>query len=102
MAVRVTLTFPKGAVVRIDAEFTDEAGLAVDPTTVRARYKPPTASEVALVYGSDVRVVRDGVGLYHVDLEADEAGTWSYRWEGTGSAQAVAEARFKIDASVFA
>lgn len=101
MAVRVTLTFPKGAVVRIDAEFTDEAGAAVDPTTVRARYKAPTSAEVALDYGVDVRVVRDGVGLYHVDLEAAESGTWSYRWEGTGVAQAVAEARFKIETSAF-
>lgn len=102
MAVRVTLTFPKGAVVRIDAEFTDEAGVAIDPTAVRARYKPASSVEVTLVYGADVRVVRDGVGLYHVDLEANEAGTWTYRWEGAGVAQAVAEARFKIDASVFA
>jgi hypothetical protein len=98
----VTLTFPKGAVVRIEAEFSDQAGLTIDPTTVRARYKPPTGAEVALDYGVDAALVRDDVGLYHVDLDANEAGTWTYRWEGAGVAQAVAEARFKIDASVFA
>ncbi len=102
MAVRVTLTFPRGAVVRLAAEFTDETGVAVDPTTVRARYKPPSAAEVTLIYGADIVLVRDGVGLYHADIEVATAGTWSYRWEGTGAAQAVDEARFKVDAGAFA
>lgn len=102
MAVRVTLTFPKGAVVRLEAAFTDDDGIAVDPSTVRVRYKPPSSAEVALTYNVNLELVRDGVGMYHADIASTEAGVWNYRWEGTGVAQAVAEAQFRVAASVFA
>lgn len=102
MAVRVTLTFPKGAVVRLEAEFTTEDGAPVDPTAVSVRTRTPAGVESVLVFGASPVLIRDGVGLFHADIAVGEVGTWAYRWEGTGTAQAVAEARFKVDAGAFA
>lgn len=90
---------PFGALVRLTASFRDDAGDPVDPTTVTAKTKDPNG--VVLTYGyltSPADIVRDELGEYHVDVVADEVGTWTYKWIGTGAGQAVAAAEFKVDA----
>jgi hypothetical protein len=51
------------------------------------------------VYGTDAELAKDSVGNYHVDLTADAAGRWTFRFEGTGSAPAAAERQFSVEAS---
>ena len=100
MALRVTLTFPYGTVVRMSAEFTDVEGLPLDPTTVTLRYLPPGGAEVQLLYGASA-MVKESTGSYRADVLADASGLWRYRWEGTGTAQAVDEATFKVAVNNF-
>lgn len=102
MTVRVTLSFPEGALVRLAAEFTDLEGAAIDPTTVTLRVKPPLGT--AQVYpfnGSPDLVETSPTGVYWADIRVTEPGKWVYRWEGTGVCEAVAEGAFNVTDSVF-
>src|SRR5690606_6658159 len=57
--------YDKGDRVQFTAAFTNLAGAAADPTTVRFKVKRPDLTETTWVYGTDAQVVRDGVGAYH-------------------------------------
>lgn len=112
MTAPIVKTYPRGALVRISVAFTanDDDITPTDPTTVTAKTFTPDLIEAAFVFGTDAEVINadpvdplaDIVGKYYMDVNANEAGTWHYRWEGTGTAQAVAERTFKVSPSVFA
>ncbi|MGH7486060.1 MAG: hypothetical protein ACREMY_10740, partial [bacterium] len=42
------------------------------------------------------QVIQDSTGVYHADVPATIVGTYSYRWEGTGTVVAVAEGSFTV------
>ncbi len=94
-------TYDVGDRVRVSASFADEVAAPSDPSPVRLLYRDPAGAVTTLVYGTDSELVRDGVGAYHADLDADAAGTWHYRAEGEESPQAAGEARFQVHGSVF-
>lgn len=86
-----------GALVRVTGTFTDVNLTLVDPTIVRFKYrKGGSSTTVTLVYGVDITLVRSGVGVYYVDLNADTAGTWPYRWESATTYQAACEGQFNV------
>lgn len=93
--------YDKGDRVQFTAAFTNLAGVAADPTTIRFKFKRPDLTETTWVYGTDVQVVRDGIGAYHADLDVDQSGDWTYRWEGVGAVQTAEEKAFIVRASVF-
>lgn len=81
-----------GDLHRFTITFLDGAGVAADPTAVRVFWKSPDGVvSTPLVFGSDPEVVKDGVGLYHVDVILDQPGWWHPRWEGTGAVHAASE-----------
>lgn len=94
-------THARGQVVRAAVVFTDSGGDEVDPTGVTARIKPPSGSTLVYVHGTDAELVKDEVGEYHVDVDANLAGTWYVRFEGTGTYQAAAEHSFKVAVGAF-
>ncbi len=53
------------------------------------------------MYDADVELVRDSMGKYHVEINANAAGFWHYRYESTGDGQAAFEGRFAVDRSNF-
>ena len=69
--------------VRVTATCT-VAGVATDPTTLTLRVKDPTGATTTYTLVSSPALVKDSTGVYHYDLAASIAGTWSYHWEGTG------------------
>jgi len=74
-----------GDQVRITSTF-QISGTDTDPTTVTFKFKKPGASSTtSWVYGVDAQVKKTAIGIYYVDLDLDTAGSWSYRWEGTGT-----------------
>lgn len=87
-------SFTVGSKVRCGVTFRNDSQAIDDPTTVTFRVEPPTAPAYHLVYGTDSAVVRDGQGLYHVDLLVNEAGDWRWSAEGTGNVEALKEAVF--------
>ncbi len=55
-----------------------------------------------MVYGTDAELVKSATGVYHVDVDADEAGIWRYRFEsGSGVGQAATEGHFKVRNSYY-
>lgn len=85
-----------GDLVRVTGTFTNAAGTAIDPTTVKAQIMDPSGNVSTLVYGTDVAVVRDSAGVYHTDISIDEAGHWQVRWYATGTGQSAGESYFQV------
>jgi len=92
--------YEKGDLVRCSAAFTDADGNYLDPTAVLFRFKKPDGTTTTYTYGADAELVKDAVGRYHVDVDADAEGVWAYRFESTGTGQAAGEEAFTVD-SVF-
>lgn len=78
-----------GSLVRVSNVFKDVAGAPADPETVNVEINKPDRTSQTYVHGTDEEVVKDGVGQYHMDVNADQPGEWSYRWFSTGAGQAV-------------
>jgi len=89
--------FDKGDLVRCSGAFTDSDGTATDPAAVLFKVRNPNGSTTAYTYGVDDELVKDSTGNYHVDVNANVAGLWVYRFYSTGSGQAADEGRFRVD-----
>ncbi len=83
-----------GDLVRIGATFKSLAGVLVVPTAVVLTVVDPSDNE------STPTVSTPSTGAYQVDVSIDEAGTWEYRWAGTGSYQGAVEHSFFVRKSV--
>jgi len=90
-----------GRLVRIHAAFTTAAGAFIDPEIVMLTYKNPSGIETTLTYPTDAALVKDSVGNYHVDIDANVAGMWYVRGHSTGLGQTAEESQFLILASAF-
>jgi len=92
-------SYDVGDSIRLSAVFYDENGAVVDPTTVTLKVKDLVPATTSYVYGVDSEITKDRVGHYHADLTIDGAGDgyWYFRWEGTGTAVAAEEEKFKVD-----
>lgn len=94
-------TYDIGDVVRVTATFTNSSGAAADPTAILMKQKDPTPTTTTYTYLTDVALVKDSTGVYHVDVYPTIAGTWYYRFEGTGTVQAASENSFIVNPSKF-
>lgn len=74
--------------VRASVQFRTIAEVPVDPSGIVAKYKTPAGSVTTKTYGSDAEVVRTGTGAYYIDIDVSAAGTWYYRFNGTGTVAA--------------
>ena len=72
-----------------------------DPTVVTFKMKDPTGIITSYVYGTDVQLVKDSVGKYHVMASLNKYGIWWYRYEGTGTAPGATEANVEVIVSQF-
>lgn len=88
-------TYYAGSRVRLEATFKLPSGALVDPSVVRFLMRYPGLNgepvRVEYVYGTDVELVRDGIGTFHVELLPAFIGAARYRWESTGQAQESAD-----------
>lgn len=118
MAVQLCVTFPFGTLVRLsavfrrpptDAEIADGTAAdaddwqKVDPGTVSAKVRDPldNVDQYDYLGSPSGELVRDGVGEYHLDLTPELAGTWFYRFWGTGDGQSADEDKFKVATTSF-
>lgn len=99
-----------GAAVRLhtlDSEdgssrpFTDAVnGGAIDPDGVSVTIKQPDGTIETFTYSEEgTDVVKEDVGQYYIDIDANQVGTWYYRWWSTGNGQASEERRFVVRAA---
>lgn len=87
--------------VRVSAVFRDLTGAVADPTTIVVMYRDPSGNVTTKTYVSDPEVVRDSLGGFHLDIDVDEAGTWTYRVEGAGAVVAAGETTFVAKSTAF-
>lgn len=91
-----------GDVYRASVSFVDEDGVAADPSAITFRWRKPDGTRSSYVYGTDAELVKSSTGSYYVDLDLDQAGVWTYRFEGTGGdAKAAEEDKFTVLESDF-
>ncbi len=89
-----------GNLVRVSCEFKVHGALA-DPTGVVAKFETPANADTTYTYGVDGALVKDATGRYHFDIDVTAAGTWTYRFNGTGTGQAAIEGTFIAKATTF-
>lgn len=74
-------TVTVGTRVRTTAAFTPLGSATLtDPTLVKVLVREPDGTVTDYVYGTDVEVVKDGVGQYSLKHVCDAAGTWWFSW----------------------
>lgn len=74
--------------------YRDGTGTLVDPTTVTVKVKTPDGTTTAY---TGVQLTKDGVGLYHLDLDTTAlSGEWTFAWSSTGP-QTYEYANFIVD-----
>lgn len=93
--------YSKGDLVRCSASFATSAGAATDPTAVLAQVRNPAGTTTTYTYGTDAELVKVSTGNYYVDVNANQVGTWHYRFYSTGTGQAADEGSFKVKDSNF-
>lgn len=73
------------------------AGVLADPDFVTLQYQPGQGASLVVVTYPDVRIVRDGTGLYRANLDTTGTrGPWPYGWFGTGGVQAAMTSAFIV------
>jgi len=91
-----TNTYDLGDLIRVTGTFTDSASAAQDPTAVKLSFKDPSGNVTTYVYVTDAQLVKSATGIYYVDIDLDEVGTWWYRFWSTGTGQASGETRLEV------
>lgn len=91
--------FFEGATARITARFEDENHVLADPTTITAEFSNPAGVKTTWVFGADVELVRESVGVYHYDIDLNLPRVWHYRIEGTGTVKAVSQNQLNVVAA---
>lgn len=90
-----------GDVVRVSGYWTIN-GVAVDPGTGPTfKIKDPSGNILTKTYPGDAEVVKDGTGIFHMDVDIDESGTWHYRVYATGTGKAAEEGDIAVGQSEF-
>ena len=83
--------------VRVTAKFRDKASDAlVDPDTVTVKYKNPSGTTTTKIFGTDAEVVKSSVGVYYIDVDANDEGIWQVRWISTGAGAAAEPDSFGV------
>jgi hypothetical protein len=72
-----------------------------DPTTVSLKVRGPSGSTASYTYG-EATVSKESVGIYSKSVSLSSAGTYYYRWQGTGDAETAGEGQFTVRPSQFA
>ncbi len=98
MAITV---YDKGDLVRVSGAFTDSNSVAIDPDVIKFQQRDPNSDITTFVFSTDAELVRDSLGNYHVDVNANIVGRWWTRFFSTGSGQAAEEREFIVDESRF-
>jgi hypothetical protein len=87
-----------GALVPVAVLFTDPvAGGPVNPSTVHLSVRSPSGVVTEYVFGLGRAITNPSVGVFELNIDADEPGRWwYYRWWSTGAGKAAVEERFEV------
>lgn len=82
-------------------EVTDRVGENVDPSTVRVKIKRPNDIVEVYEHGVDPELVKDAVGIYHLEWSLTADGPWFVRVEVSGSHEAAEERGLTVRRTAF-
>lgn len=88
-----------GTGVTTTQTFINSSGAETDPTTVTVVIREPDGTKLTFVYLTDVEVVRDSAGVFHLSFVPDQVGAYGIRWVGTGTVAYAEETFFEVEAS---
>ena len=71
-------------------------GNPIDPTAVFVEVTNPAGTKQTYEYGEDPEVVRTGVGVYELVVDASLTGFWHYTFYSTGTGKAANTGRFYV------
>lgn len=95
------MSFPVKQRVRVSVTTKDASLAFVDPTILTIKAKDPDGVETSHVFGTDLAVIRDSAGHFHMDFVLTDPGNWSFRVEGTGNMDVAKEVKEIADKSEF-
>lgn len=72
----------------------------VDPTVTTLKVRDPSGATTS--YTTATLSSADGMGMFSQDVSTTGAGTYYYRWQGTGAAETAGEGQFNVRPSQFA
>ena len=81
---------------RLIGLFYDVDGVPSNPSDVKCRVRKPDGS-VQIYLITDV--TNDQPGRWHIDVNLDQGGAWTFRWEGTGTMTTAEEETFIVESS---
>lgn len=85
------MSYILGNVIRVQVDFKDSAGAAIDPTTVLFKVIPADGSE--MLTGSGTKLA---TGSHAFDVLANASGSWKYRVTGSGNITVAVEGSFDV------
>lgn len=95
------MSYDQGDSAHFHAEFRDpHTNSLVDPSTVKFKFETPVGVETVLIYPA-AALTRSSAGLYQATVDLNAGGTWSFRWETTGTYQGAEEFSRDADTSHF-
>jgi hypothetical protein len=74
-----------GDTAEITAEFTNDAGVYIDPSALSLKITDPDGAVVTRIYQDTTHIVRDEVGKFHCNHPVDKQGTWEFEWVTSGA-----------------
>ena len=90
-------TYDIGDKTRETCTFTNVAGTATDPTTVKCHVENPAGTVTSYTYAATSGdITRTGTGVYLLDITSTGLGLYEMRWTGTGTITATAESWFSV------
>ena len=91
-----------GTRARLKVQCFDATNTPTDPTGILLKVASPRVNGVpgtVTTYTYPAQIVRDGVGLFHMDVLFNQGGQWFVHWETSGPNQeAVQEDRVDVAA----
>lgn len=71
-----------------------------DPSTITLTVRKPDGTSTVYVYNTDVELVKDSTGTYHLDVTTPTSGVWSWHWKSTGAAAGGDDGSFSVEVSL--
>ncbi len=99
MAVLTPAVVLQGNTRRLRATFLDLDGHVFDGSTVKFTVLNGRGQRRIYTYNVNLEVVREGVGIYYIDIVLNVPGTWRYYWNSEGNIAAAGENFISVKAA---
>jgi hypothetical protein len=94
------VSYQRGDLVELRIETKNKADALTDPTTLTLRLKSPAGAESAKTW-SGGQVSKEATGIFFTNVLLSEGGTWTYRWEATGTVELAEDGELEAESDDF-